>query len=121
MDETGATVFLPGVDCAGIVDMKAPLAWVLSEPLNKGRYDGVRDGFDGCTLEWEGVREELPTEEQGILRQKGDIDPRKLYHPWGKLGTLTARRKGCELLSNEALLSFSSNTDMSFGRRYGHT
>jgi hypothetical protein len=121
MDEAGAVVFLAGIDRGWVVDVKAPLSGVLSEPLNKDVHDRLGDGFNRGPFQGKSVWKELPTEQEWVSRQKGDIDPGKLYHPWGKLGTLTARRKGGELLSDVALLSFSSNADMSFGRRYGHT
>ena len=121
MDQTGAAVLLAGVDCGWVIDVKTPLPWGLAEPLNEGRDHGLRDGFYGGPFKGEGVRKELPTEEEWVLGQKRDIDPRKLYHPWGKLGTLAARREGGDLLSDEALLSLSGNADMSFGHRYGHT
>lgn len=91
MDKTGTAVFFACVDRRWIVDVKAPLPRVLSKPLDKGAHAGLSDGFNGCPFEGESVRKELPTEEEWVLRQKGDIDPGKLYHPWGKLGTLTAR------------------------------
>jgi hypothetical protein len=91
MNQAGAAVLLSGIDRGGVVDVEAPLPWVLAEPLNQGRYDGLCYRFNGGSLKWECVGKELAREEEGVLRQKGDIDPGKLYHPWGKVGTLTAR------------------------------
>lgn len=92
MNESGAAVFFAGVDCSGIVDVKTPFADVVWEVFNQSRYDRGRYGFYRIPLKDKGLGEELAGKKDGMSTQKGYIDPRKLYHPRGKLGTLTARR-----------------------------
>jgi hypothetical protein len=92
MNESGAAVFFASVDRGGIVDVKTPLADVVWEVFDESRYDRGRYGFYRISLKDKGLGEELACKKDRMSAQKGDIDTCKLYHPGGKLGTLTALR-----------------------------
>lgn len=92
VDESWAAVLLAGINRCRIVDMETPFSHIVPKALDECRYDRVGDGFDGCSLEVEGLRKDLAGKKDRMSAQKGDIDTRKLYHPGGKLGTLTALR-----------------------------
>jgi hypothetical protein len=92
MNQSRTAVLLAGINGGRIVDVETPLSTVVSETLNEGVHYRGCDGFDGVSLEGEGLGKDLAGKKYRMSAQKGDIDTCKLYHPGGKLGTLTALR-----------------------------
>lgn len=66
MNESWAAVFLAGVDCGWIIDVKTPFAYVVWKVFDQSRYDRGRYGFYRSALKREGLGEDLAGKKDGM-------------------------------------------------------